>query len=240
MICKFCLSEKQLGDSHVIPRSFFPPTGSDPRPNRIISNRAGVFPQKSRTGVYDRTILCKKCEREFDRVDNYGQKILLATRSKFGRLFQDGVLVGYEFRHYDYQLLKQFFISVLWRAIVSSHPFFGRVNKMDAADRALQAFKSIEPIPSETFSVNLAMFDFPGDKILMDPYLTKIDEIDYAVFYLGGYIAYIKLEDAPTPHGLAEIMLSPERPLSIVAREFTTSREHTVIRNVSMLPINKF
>ena len=216
----------------MIPESFFPKEVDDDRPGKLITNKAGEYPKKLRIGVYDQTILCQECEQRFNRVDNYAQKVLLENESKHRELRHEDLVYGYELDSYDYPQLKSFFISLLWRASISTHAFYRRISLGPYESIALDMFKSEDPIPPDSFSVILAKFDHPYGKSMLCPISTKFSGINYNQFYLGGYIAYIKTDNRPTPKPFSELMLSPNLPLKIISREFLVSKEYPLFLKV--------
>ncbi len=239
MKCRLCNEEKPLGDSHIIPKSFFPPKEpGNHRPNRLLSNKEGVYPKKSPNGVYDQTILCHDCERKFSRFDDYAQKLLLQNEARHSKIEWQGETYGFEISKYDYDLLKRFFISVLWRASVSSHDFFRRIALGPHEILALQAFKSESPISPQQFSVILAKFNHPAGKSMLDPYPKKIDGINYNAFYLGGYNAWIKTDLRPTLEPFSALMLKPDQPLKIISRDFLGSKELPLFREIAIAANN--
>jgi hypothetical protein len=232
------LEEKPLGKSHIIPESFFPKDVEDDRPSRLLTNKEGEYPKKLPAGVYDRTILCHSCERKFDLVDNYGQKTLLENEGKHSPITHGGTTYGFELPTYDYNLLKSFFVSVLWRASVSTHPFYGRIRLGPFESIALDLFKSGQFISPESFSVVLAKFDHPIGKSMMCPFTSKFDGLNFCQFYLGGYIAYIKVDKRDSLGAFTEVMLSPGRPLRVISREFFESKEYPLIHKIANAPQN--
>lgn len=126
-ICKLCLHEKELVDAHIIPKSFFETKGKT-TPVVEITSSEEVHPKKRPIGIYDKNILCYECEKKFDKWDDYGYKLLYEGSSERKIILNnnDGLFVEY-YDNYDYFKLKRFFLSVLWRAGVSTDKFFSHV-----------------------------------------------------------------------------------------------------------------
>ena len=125
MQCKFCRQERKLVEAHVIPRSFFE---IDPaNPPRLASNKDGVFPKRSPAGMYDTQLVCEDCERMFSPFDDYAQRLLVANREAAKPIYDGEQPIAYIYEAYDYQKLKLFFLSLLWRASESSHNFYRRI-----------------------------------------------------------------------------------------------------------------
>jgi len=233
MICRFCDEENKLGNSHIIPKSFFPKNSVDSMPNKLLTNAAGEHPKKAPAGIYDKTILCLSCERFFDRPDNYAKQLLLGQQEGLHNICLNNEKVGYEIWGYDYRALKLFFVSLLWRASVSTHTFYSRICIGKFEKVALDALKSDRDIPPQEFSVVLAQFDHElGQAVLLDPHPTRFDGINYNIFYIGGYIAYIKTDSRRTPSPFSELMMDPDQPLRIVSRNLLASKELGVYRSI--------
>src|SRR5690349_8278370 len=125
-ICRLCGNNRPLIRSHVIPRSLWELDGAQPAP-RLITNSGGTYPKRAPAGIYDQTIVCEECERIFGPGDDYAADFFVKRTVPFREIRENGRLTGYLVKRFDYDSLKLFLISVLWRAGVSSHPMFVRV-----------------------------------------------------------------------------------------------------------------
>ena len=65
---------------------------------------------------------------------------------------------------------------MVWRAYVSSRPFFSRVSLGQFEDIAKKHIANNEPGDSDAFSVTLAKFDHPLAKSILDPMKISIPE----------------------------------------------------------------
>lgn len=143
-LCRLCLQEKaKLAKSHIVPAAFWREGKAGPiqEPPYLLSRQVGFFPRRAPVGVYDQTILCPECEKLFQEVDDYGIQVLLQDFSSlFMPVMEGGVLRGFESRQVDQMKLLRFFVSVAWRASVSTQPFF---RKVDLGDHLAEAAKSV-------------------------------------------------------------------------------------------------
>ena len=114
MKCKFCGDESNLIEAHVIPAGFFRRIKQqDKKALEIITNIAGEYKKKAPIGVYDKTIVCNRCENVWQEWDNYAQQ-LLADEPLNGRArYHDCKKIYYVLDNFDYRKLKLFFISVI-------------------------------------------------------------------------------------------------------------------------------
>lgn len=72
-----------------------------------------------------------------------------------------------------------------------------------------------------------------GDEgiILLDPHLERIEQVNYARFYLGDVVIYIKVDKRPTPPGLRHAQAG-EGGLLVVCQEKRKSKEWSVMLGV--------
>src|ERR1051326_1929174 len=149
MRCKLCGLDKKLIEAHVIPRSFFRIDPQEKQPSRLVTNVEGRYAQKIPKGVYDASIVCEECERTFSGWDDYADELFLKSWDKFEKITHEGQEIGYSLPSYDYPKLKLFFLSVLWRAAVSDHVMFA---KIDLGPRELPLKESV--LRSEAGDIN--------------------------------------------------------------------------------------
>ena len=225
MKCKFCGNDKPLIKAHVIPAGFFRRLRKGQNALEYITNKAGEYNRRSPIGVYDGTIVCNECESIWRDWDDYAQKLLAEEPLNAQARFHDGQKIAYIVRDFDYKKLKLFFISMIWRASVSSHQFFSKVSLGHFEDIAKQHIANGDPGDNQDFSTVLAKFDHPSAKPILDPHEDSFSGVHYYRFYLASYIAYIKVDHSPAPMWLSPFAMTEKTPLCIVCRDFTKSKE---------------
>lgn len=211
--------------SHVIPRSVMMAHADQQDIPRLIGSGGG-HPKRLRTGVYDETILCHECEKVFGPWDDYGKRFLLdmpasshflGTDAEYSQV--DGI---------DYDRLKLFFVSVLWRASVSTHPFYSRVRlgPHEARIRAMLLTRS--PGSADDYSVLLERFIYPPEAIptLGPEPCGRIEGRRFYRLLMNGVVAKIKVDQARCPTSLQDFVLSPGRPAYFLHKEYKGSVEH--------------
>ena len=157
-ICNLCLETKQLGpESHIIPDSFY----------KFLygKNKSIVYLNEQRKEIqhnseYDEYILCQDCERNrLGKLDSYGANFLYKESiSGTDRNIEliDGVkcLVIPKGQSYDYASLKLLLLSILWRASISSRPFFNKVKlPTEVQERIRLMILERNPGPYEEFPI---------------------------------------------------------------------------------------
>jgi len=232
MKCKFCGNESPLINAHVIPAGFFRRIRQGREPLEVITNSAGEYTKKSQIGEYDNTIVCSNCEVIWQGWDNYAQQ-LLAEQPLNGRtLYYNNRMICYIVDNYEYTKLKLFFISMAWRASVSTRKFFRNVSLGQFEDVAKQHIMNGNPGDSEDFSVVVSRFNHSLAKGTLDPHMYQNSGVNYIRFYLAGYMADMKVDRKPTPNPLSQITMAENRPLYIICRDFTKSKELELIKKL--------
>jgi len=235
--CRFCHERRGLIEAHIIPEGFWRPFRDGDEVPRLLSS--DEYPKRIPTGVYDRTILCTSCEQRFGPWDQYAQQVLQDELRNARAQRVGPVVVGYEVDQWDYDRLKLFFISLFWRAAVSTQPFFRRISPGRFADRARLMLTTGDPGSPDDFAVVLAKSATRYGRAIMDPFVGPIDDITYATFFLGFYVAYIKLDKRPSIAPLRTLQLAPGRPLKVIARNFGEGRELPVLQRLLEKPQNR-
>ncbi len=232
LACRLCEIEQPLIKAHIIPEGFFRVLRDGPSPPEVHTNRHGAHPKRAPIGIYDKTILCASCDNTFSPWDNYAQKVLLQEFSNARALRVGSATVGWQIESVDYRLLKLFFISLLWRASVSGHEFYGRVSVGAFEGELQQMIRSLEPGNEEAFAVTIAKFDHPALTGMLDPHPERYESINYCRFYLAGFVAYIKVDRRVPPEFLRDFVLRPNAPLTILARS-ARSKDTAVMREIA-------
>ena len=238
MNCKLCGKDKKLVRAHIIPKSLWKPL-FDEQPPQIHSNAPTVDDKKSLVGVYDTGILCAQCESIFSPWDDYAQKLLLAKPSENNYVMENGQRIAYVETSIDYAKLKLFFISLLWKAAVSNHYFFSRVNVGSFEPQLRRMILKGDPGDPDTFAIMMAKCEDRLGTIVLNPQPERWDEINYYRFYLAGYLAYIKVDRRPTPNFMSVLALDPEKPLIISVRALKTSKDFKIMHDIAMSSVVK-
>jgi len=233
MNCKLCDQTKPLIDAHVIPKSFHRIYPTDKQPSRLFTNAVGEYNSTIPKGVYDKTIVCEDCERTFSTWDDYANKLFIESWDSFKSIDSEGKEEGYYLEHYDYKKLKLFFMSVLWRATVSSHIMFRNIDLGPKEPRLRKAIQNSDAGDVDFFGVVLQAFNETNIGIL-NPHPQRFDGLRYYRFYMSHIIAYIKVDSQPFGNQFRSIALGAEKQLLIVSKNFRNSPERKIMRNMVM------
>jgi hypothetical protein len=240
MSCRYCGRDRKLVRAHIIPEGFYRRIRNDDPDLYLVSEVPGEYPKRAWIGPYDEGILCERCDGRFGKWDDYAQKLLGREAPGAAIVSRSGEIVGYEPQDYQYSLLKLFFISLLWRASVSSHVLFQSIQLGPYERRAKELLDSEEPGEADEFAVLLAKFaPHPAAEGMFSPYQKRIGDINYIHFYFGGYVARIKVDQRPVPKEFEPLVLAAGRPLSLVGLSFVGSPEYFRMRDVVMARQNR-
>lgn len=235
MRCKLCLQERKLIKAHVIPRSFYKPMISGTEAPFLTSNDPKFRRKKVRIGIYDQTIVCAECEDRFKHWDNYAPRLLLGKATPRNYLVDEkGKQVGFTIESYDYEKLKLFFMSLLWRVAASSQYFFSQIRLGSHEEALRKMILRADPGDEDTFSSILCQWDDPlAEHFLLYPHRQRYEDINYIRCYLNSYVVEIKVDKRATSEFNKNFMLKPDKPLGVIIRELKISHEYEVMRAIA-------
>ncbi len=193
------------------------------QPLKVYSTISGIWPKRSYVGIYDQTILCSDCEKIFQPYDDYAQNVFI--RHKFNKINESDE--GYFISDVSYDLIKLFFVSVLWRAHASSHDFYNLVDLESLEDEAKKLIRNKNPGDFETFSVIVFEQEFTNNTpVMMKPARFRRDGARFYEFPLGKFKFHIKIDKTQTGNLL---FIRPNTPIPIPRRPFDNSPEKKLV-----------
>lgn len=232
MQCRLCEARDANVRAHIIPRSFFVGHIPDDEVPQITSTAAKSHSKRAPIGVYDTKILCANCEARFSPYDDYGYQVF--RKGNASPIVDGHEVIAYDLGKVNYALLKLFALSVLWRASVSTQPFFERVALGPYEALLRDCIRSSDPGEETTFPVVVQRYEYPTDLIpLLSPLAIRIQQVRFYQMFFGGYLAYVKVDKRNLPEGFSEIVLSPNRNLVAIARPFLGSKERKIMQKAA-------
>jgi hypothetical protein len=178
------------------------------------------------TGIYD-YIVCLPCESRFGVWDQYAHQLLEGRRTRRQRIpGGQRSTIGYEIPAVDYDRLKLFFVSVLWRASVCRDLFYREFNLGAFEARAAQCIVNREAGEPDEFGVVVEhlLFGTRG-KAFISPRRMRIDGVNFVRLYVSAFVAWMKVDSRPMPATFAACRLAPGEPLVVPLRRFEGSPE---------------
>jgi hypothetical protein len=230
MKCKFCQKDKKLIKAHIIPEGFFRRLRDGQDPPRILTEKD--FPKRAPIGVYDTAILCADCEKMFGDWDHQGQMIL--AEAPIGEPIKNNEkIVAYKISDFNYDHLKLFFISLLWRASVSSQPFYKRIKLGPYEKITKNHIENSNPGSDEDFAITISRFDdHQFSSVTLDPHTERFQGVNYCRFYMASYVVYVKVDKRLAPSPLNQFRVKKEEPIYVICRDLARSKELPLIYKV--------
>lgn len=137
MICKLCGEDKNLIKAHIIPEGFFRPLRYGSIVPEIHSNTNGVFPKRSPSGIYDKNILCEKCDKYIGSWDGYAHQLLIQNFSEEFAVHKGNTKAAYKIDNFNYKKLKLFFY-LFYGVLQYRHNHFIAEYKLDHMHASLK------------------------------------------------------------------------------------------------------
>jgi hypothetical protein len=233
--CKYCGSlHSKLAKAHIIPRSFYKQIRGDEKCSLEVTVKEDYEKEKQwQSGMHDSGIVCLDCEKVFNSFDTHGYQTLTNTLRKQKQVFlSDGTSYAYQIEKFDYDKLKLFFLSMLWRASASSLHFFSHIN-LGPHEPVLRSYIS-QGIAPEPEQYDVVIFyqqrQFPG---ILPPWMHKASGVNICTFYLPNMITLIKVDKRPMPELLNQITLQKESPYNLLFLPYSNSSERRYIEEIS-------
>ena len=222
--CKLCGVVTKLHNSHIIP-NFFYKRMEDEKGNR---NRYLAFGRHvkmhHRQGGTKEKLLCVDCEREFSVYEKYVREVL------YGGFVQDIKIEQINKRmikvnNVDYNKMKLFQLSILWRASVSNHDFFSGVNLGPHEDRIHDMLINKNPGKADDYPcLILRIIDDKkktlGDMII-DPTWNKYENHKSYQFIFGCFAWIYFVSSHKKPMEITKLCLNPKGHFHIYDFEFS-------------------
>jgi hypothetical protein len=178
--------------------------------NRVTINQGGI---KER-------LLCGDCEQLFSIYENYINKMLYGgSELTFQRLSNRRWLIT----GLEYNKLKLFQLSILWRASVSSQKFFESVKLGEKHESHIKKMLLAQyPGPPEEYACILVAIIFEGktiEDLMLNPTSIKEDGHRIYRFVFGGFAWAYFVSSHPIPGKVRDVAINENGELIVSALE---------------------
>lgn len=186
MNCKLCLKNAPLAKSHIIPKFIYTLMHDqrghyaevrDVDAGKVILGQGGVCEK----------LLCSKCESRLNRYERHARRLFVDELPEL----QSGRTRRIQIPNLNYSLFKLFILSIVWRAGVSSSPFFRHVKLGPHADRIRSMLNSDNPGPPGMYPCVIQVLLLEGKHLkgfMVDPIPVRIDGHRAYYFVFGGFL----------------------------------------------------
>lgn len=200
--CQLCLNWGELCNSHVIPNAVFRHT-KQLHGSQLVSVDAGDSMNQLSQDSWSGYMLCKQCEQKIGPVEDYALTKLREAATKARPHRERGVAI----ENFDYKALKLFFTSLIWRAAVSKHDAYAKVNLPPKHREFARSSLFSQSAPDLTWFPcrGFTLFDGTGDTktrlsadlithMVMSPFSRRYKKYGAFLFIFGGYLFEMSLK----------------------------------------------
>lgn len=222
-LCRFCGKTTKLIKAHIVPQKFYTyPIATEEDKQLILVSENKHYKPKCPIGVYDENILCAECDGAFGIYDEEIQKLLLADIRRYKRKDVES-LYEIPFTAFDYQKLRLFFVSMLWRASISSNDVFKHIKFGVKYEKLSLAILKDPKLDSDNFALIIMKLKScekaPIEKVFIQPTSCRIKGVNFYRFVFSGYRILIKVDGRKLSDGLVAFSLKPNTNLLIMEME---------------------
>jgi hypothetical protein len=214
-ICHLCKKNSKLCRAHIIPECFYELAKHENLPLLEL----GVLPKgntkTNRRGFYDCQILCEKCDNSLGNFDGEAKTtLLLGAKSKV--IDTNGELT-FCYERAKPEIITKFVMSMIWRASISTLPFFSSVKIGPYKDKIRDAIFSDDWTKFESC---IAVFEYDFDDApIFKPVMTRFENINFIVFQAARFRFVVKLDQREMPSVFrAATLSSNNQVISIVEK----------------------
>ena len=147
MICKLCLKEKKLCNSHVIPELLYKPMYD--KKHRSIEVQLDPLVKRYRQKGLSERLLCTECEGQFNGYETYFANLWYHSDKRPRVVTEELVTI----EGVDYTPFKLFHLSILWRASISSLTEFDQVSLGPHQERVRQLLLDEDPGARDQYGI---------------------------------------------------------------------------------------
>jgi hypothetical protein len=183
--CALCLAPAKLSNSHIIPKFAYKQTMEGSGYALIKSTEDGVPTYKVQRSWTER-LLCPACETRISVWERYANRVLNGQEGERTDVEDVGTtIVGL-----DYQKFKLFQMSVLWRASITTNPFFKYVNlgpREEPLRLKLLAGDAGAPEEYGCWMISLVLPEIDVRAVVLEPQSRRWDHLRMVQFTFSGF-----------------------------------------------------
>lgn len=219
-----CRQRSKLVKAHVIPRAWY--ELNDPKgPLKLLSD-AGP-PATSRTGVYDRDMLCGACDQDIGKLDQYATENLL--RSSAYTLYPEDKPHCRIYTATESSQILRFITSLLLRAHWSAQPMFRRVDLGAFEASTLALVNGVEC----DAHIDAAVTEFGESVPFLGPYRDRFDGVNYWVVSANRFMFWVKVDRRSLVGLLKGLSLRSTGCVHSVLRDWDGSKQRDAMKQVA-------
>ena len=185
--CQYCKENKSLCNAHITPKCFY--VKSSDKPFLQISENQVL--KRLPVGFYDNGILCRDCDGKFSPNEEYAKRLF---NDEFLQQFRSNIYKNayvLEKNDFNYTKVRQFVLSMLWKASVSKKNECSCVHLGKYEDVCLRVLKDPTEDISDLFNILIFKFKERELKGLVFVEKARINNDIVYIFVAGGFLFYV-------------------------------------------------
>ncbi len=236
--CRLCREPNKLIKAHIIPRIYFEDIKGDEDFLFVIGKDEKTI---SRIGIYDKTILCDKCENTiFAPLDDYGRRLIKKINEQpVRKLSNASNSINIKvIENFDYKQTKLFLVSILWRASVSSRVEYNSVDLGCYEDLARHMLQTQTEESGNIFQTIVQYLEpskkvINGQRMVLLPYKTRFESINAYRMHFGGLKFSICVDSRgfSTNDTLEHVRMKAGASWPVAEANFDNSNDYRYFRN---------
>jgi hypothetical protein len=174
------------------------------------------------TGEYEPNILCQNCDNciigsleDYARKVIYGGKVTVSMQN----FRKDDGLEFTQVKELDYKKFKLFLLSLLWRASISSRPFFQEVSLGQKYEENVRSMLlKGDPGKQLTYPcvlISSRKFEIPT-KTIMGPKRSKMEHITVYSFLINGMTYLFRIAENDSLDWIPEVALNEGGEMKVI------------------------
>ena len=215
--CKLCLNDADLCKSHIIPEfCFYPFYDPSHRFIEVTDVKKGKV-RKGQKGYWEK-LLCQSCEAHISRFERHARRLFVDPLPSL----HPGTRTVRKHVRLRYNLLKLFFLSVLWRSSVSTNSFYKFVSLGPHEETMRKMLLNDDPGSPDLYSVLPYALHFERvwlRDFMVEPTWTKFEARRCYRFVMAGFVIFIFVSSHPLHGELLRHVLSPNRTVETYDKE---------------------
>lgn len=196
-VCGYCGGKKKLCNAHIVPECFYVKPDYEPKP--YLALIANDFVKRVPKGMYDENILCAECDNTFSIYENHAKKVFNYHEfKKYEVENTENVFFSVPKENFDYRLLRNFFLSLIWKASISSEGPFKDINLGKYENLALSVLNGTCSDDEKLFAVLTFRYKDPVLEGIVSAFEKRLFGYLGFFFVFSGFLFFI----IPNPRNL--------------------------------------
>jgi hypothetical protein len=221
MACALCRQQRELRNSHIIPEFMYGSLYDEIHRFHVLSvepTKPNRFLQKG----LRQPLLCGPCEQRVGTFERYVSLLMGGGLELEYETNRRQVLV----RGVDYKAVRMFQLSILWRAGVSSLPFFSHVALGPHQETLRVLIDTDDSGTPWRYSCLMFTLIHEGriqEDVIMQPAMIRVDSVSACRFVFGGHVWVYLVANHRTPSDRERFGVQPSGELTIYVTDLTSA-----------------